>query len=376
MSEHQIPTPSTPTDPVTVLSNSPTKRMMPFLGGLPKVENVDLGVFLSYGEFTPGNQDPRPLYDRMLDLAKTADGAGFKYAWVPEHHLIYLIQSPSSLLPLVQLAQHVKMRVGAAALVLPYRNPIQAAGEIAQADNATGGRLDIGVARGAYEFEFDRLGIPFSESLPRFIETLDSMRLLLESEENEVSFHGKHVNFDDVYVWPRPLQKPTPPLWIGAQTEPSIEDAARRGYNVLTSMFFWDDETVERLAAAFQRGKATNGNHDLRFGITRYAHLAADEADAEARLDELMSHWTIQQQLHDFSHVDHPLGVIPPRELSNEVDREEARKNVLVGMEDHVRSKLQHYQDMGIDMVNLSVNYGPPHESVKASIERIGQLGW
>src|SRR5699024_2550945 len=127
------------------------------------------------------------------------------YVWVPEHHMIYFNQSPSALMPLVQIAQHTKnVRVGAAVLVLPYHNqPIQTAGEISQADQLVNGRLEVGVARGAYGYEFKKFKIPFEESLDRFIENLEAIEMLLGNADTESSYSGKHVNFENVYVWPR-----------------------------------------------------------------------------------------------------------------------------------------------------------------------------
>lgn len=72
--------------------------------------------------------------------------------------------------------------------------------------------MQWGVARGAYGYEFEKFGIPFQTSRDRFIETLDAVRLLLSNEDSESSFHGYYVDFDDVYVWPRPVQRPHPPL--------------------------------------------------------------------------------------------------------------------------------------------------------------------
>jgi alkanesulfonate monooxygenase SsuD/methylene tetrahydromethanopterin reductase-like flavin-dependent oxidoreductase (luciferase family) len=337
---------------------------------------MEFGVFLPYGGVPDEVAGDGPsVYDRMLDLAKVADGNGFGYVWVPEHHLIYFNQSPSALLPLVQIAQHTSnVRLGAAVIVLPYHDqPIQTAGEIAQADHLVGGRLEVGVARGAYAYEFKKLHIPFEESLGRFIENLEAIRLLLENEGTESSFSGKFVNFEDVYVWPRPLQRPRPPFWMASQTAPAIEDGARRGYDVMHATFLWDDDHVADMVGAFERGKAQSERSDQKFAITKFMHCAEDEADVEARIDELLEHWRIHQQLHDFSHSENPLGIIRARVQENEPTKDEIRKNLMIGTESWIREKVEKYQDMGVSMINVSP-FVRDHERARASLERFGNI--
>jgi alkanesulfonate monooxygenase SsuD/methylene tetrahydromethanopterin reductase-like flavin-dependent oxidoreductase (luciferase family) len=332
---------------------------------------MEFGAPLIYGQPRHDTDVDLPLYDKMLELAIAADRAGIGRLWFQEHHMIALGQSPSALISCVQIAQHVKARVGSAVTVLPYHSAIQIAGEIAQADNATGGRLELGVGRGAYGYEFEKFGIPFDESLERFIETLDAVRELFLNEDTEASFHGKHVNFDDVYVWPRPVQRPHPPIWIAAQSFPAVQDAARRGYNVLHQAFIWDDERLKQIIDAFQKGKEEAGNPDVKLAVSRYTYLAEDEADAEARLDDLMDNWRVHQQLHDFSHTSNPRGIIKPVVQENEPDRDEVRDRLLIGTIDHVVAKIEKYEQMGLDILNMGINFGAPFHSIRGSLERL-----
>lgn len=316
-----------------------------------------------------------PLYDKILDLAISADRAGVSSIWFQEHHLIALGQSPSALMSCVQIAQHVKARVGTAVVVLPYHlSAVQLAGQIAQADNATGGRLELGVGRGAYGYEFEKFGIPLDQSLPRFIETLDAIKMLYVNADKESSFDGKFVKFEDVYIWPRPKQLPYPPIWIAAQSLPAIEDAARRGYHVLHQSFIWGDDHIQSVMDAFNRGKEQGGNPDLKIAVSRYAYLAESEADAEARIDDMMDNWRVHQQLHDFSHKSNPLGIIKPVVQEKEPDRNEVRERLLIGTEDHLVAKIEKYRDMGMDVLNLGINFGTPHERIKGSLERLTPL--
>lgn len=336
---------------------------------------MEIGVVVSCsGAIRTGYEESVPLYERVKQMAIAAEQAGAAYIWTQEHHMIATLQSPSALIAATQIAQHVSVRVGTAVVVLPYHNAIQIAGEIAQTDNAVGGRLQLGVARGAYGYEFKKFGIPYETSRDQFIETLEAVKLLLENDQAESSFHGQFVDFEDVYIWPRPLQTPMPPIWLGAQAPPAIEDAAARGYNVLTALFLWDDDHLANLVECFRRGQARSGRTDTKFDASRYLYVAKDEADADARVDELLDHWRIHQQLHDYSHTNNPRGVIRPRVQKDEPSREKIRETLLIGTADHVAVKLRKYAAMGVDVLNLQINYGPRHADVMGSLTRLGEL--
>jgi alkanesulfonate monooxygenase SsuD/methylene tetrahydromethanopterin reductase-like flavin-dependent oxidoreductase (luciferase family) len=336
---------------------------------------MEFGVVLGFtGPQGQERSEKKSLFERVLELATEADRYGIDYLWAQEHHLIEVIQSPSALLTCVWVAQHVKAKVGTAVVVLPYHDPIQVAGEVAQADNMTGGRLQFGVARGAYKYEFEKFGISFESSRANFIEKLDAIRALLNNEDTETDFHGDFVNFDGAYIWPRPQQRPSPPIWLGAQAPAAIGDAASRGYNVLTSLFLWTDEHVANLTAAFKEGQAASGKTDTKFGITRFAYFAENEADAENAVTQLIDKWRVMQQLHDFSHTANPRGIIEPLPQPNEPTREDVRANVLIGTRKQILNKLDFYRDLGIDIVNLAVNFGCSHDEVLGSMARFGEV--
>ncbi len=99
----------------------------------------------------------------MLELAQIADRGGFETLWTAEHHTIEFTIAPNPFSVLTWLAQHTdRIRLGTATVVAPYWSPIRLAGEAALCDHLTGGRLEFGIARGAYQYEFDRMagGIP------------------------------------------------------------------------------------------------------------------------------------------------------------------------------------------------------------------------
>ena len=104
------------------------------------------------------NDDYAALYGEFIDLCKMADDGGFDAVWVGEHHGMGFTVSPNPFLILADLAKQTKnVRLGTGAIVAPFWHPIKLAGEAAMCDLITKGRLDIGIARGAYRFEYERL---------------------------------------------------------------------------------------------------------------------------------------------------------------------------------------------------------------------------
>ncbi|MEV6120461.1 LLM class flavin-dependent oxidoreductase [Streptomyces sp. NPDC052077] len=331
---------------------------------------MELGLFLSYQVNSDEHLDG--LFGRMVEYAVRADESGFTRVWTPEHHLVQFLPSPSALLTAVHVGQHVRCRVGTAVVVLPFHQPVQLAGEISAADHALGGRLDLGVARGAYRYEFEKFGLPFQDSREHFIENLEAVERLLRTEDGPSSHSGRFASFDDVYVWPRPVQRPMPPVWMGVQHPAGVEDAARRGYDVLNSLFFWDDDHMRDVAGAFHRGKAQSGRDDTRLGVTRYAFLTQDGRETERRIENVLEGWRIHAQLHDFTQNADPLGRVLPAPQENEPTVDELRDRLFIGTRAEIEQKLRRYRDAGVDLINLNLVANASRESTLETITAFG----
>lgn len=335
---------------------------------------MELGLFLSYQVNSDAQIDD--VYDRTFEYGIAADQSGFGHLWFPEHHLVQFLPAPSALLAAVAIGQRVKCRVGTAVVVLPYHQSLQLAGEIAAADQLLGGRFDLGVARGAYRYEFDKFGLDFRESRQHFIEMLDSMRAIWANPESATTFRGSFVDFEEAHVWPHPKQSPNPPIWIGAQTAPAVEDAAARGYNVFHGLFLWDSDHASSIADAFHRGrsKAPQGTSP-KLGMSRYGFAVSDPTETDARLQDMRDGWRIHRQLHDYTQNADPRGVVVPKVGENEPTLDEMRENVMIGTADQIRPKMEFYQSLGVDVLTINGCFGAPHEDTLRSIKLLGDLG-
>jgi alkanesulfonate monooxygenase SsuD/methylene tetrahydromethanopterin reductase-like flavin-dependent oxidoreductase (luciferase family) len=111
--------------------------------------------------------------------------------------------------------------------LLPLHNPVELAEGGAFLDVITGGKFLLGVGLGYRPEEFQIFGVPMSERVSRFTEGVEIIRRLWS--EHRVTHSGRHWQFSDITIAPRPLQAPRPPLIIGAQVDAAIARAARIG---------------------------------------------------------------------------------------------------------------------------------------------------
>jgi probable F420-dependent oxidoreductase len=123
------------------------------------------------------------------------------------------------------------VRIGVACLVMPTRNPIYAAKQLATLDHLTGGRLIAGVGLGSKASkesnEFEVFGVPFSARARMTDEYIGAMRAIWS--EPLASYYGRHINFKDAEIYPKPLQKPGPEVWVGGWTDAAARRTGRVG---------------------------------------------------------------------------------------------------------------------------------------------------
>ena len=183
----------------------------------------------------PGQKSARDYWQEALRLVGLCDRYGYSHVRTVEHYFHpYGGYSPNPVVFLAAAAQRTKTARLVTGAVLPaFNNPLKLAGELAMLDGISGGRLDAGFARAFLPHEFRTFGISLDESRARFNEGLAQVKLLLEREN--VSSDGQFHSFRDVTSYPRPTQKPHPPIWIAATGTPqTFEETGRAGYSIMT----------------------------------------------------------------------------------------------------------------------------------------------
>ncbi len=150
--------------------------------------------------------------------------------------------------------QTSKIRLVTSVLIVPHRNPLIAAKSLATLDVLSGGRLVVGVGVGWMREEFQALGLPpFEERGAVTDEYIRAFKILWT--EDDPSFQGKYISFDDISFLPKPVQKPHPPIWVGGESRPALRRAAElaNGWYPLGSNPTFPMATPEQLKGGLER---------------------------------------------------------------------------------------------------------------------------
>src|SRR5437763_7238364 len=175
------------------------------------------------------------VFRREIEQMAWAEELGFDSLWLSEHHFIeYGLSVSPTVLAAAAAMRTRRVRIGLAAAILPFHDPIRLPQELAMVDILSGGRLDVGVGRGNRPVEFEGYRGPQIESRERFDETLAILIRAWTSER--FSFEGRHFTIPEVRVIPKPLQQPHPPLYIVCVSPDTIEATALRGVPLLNSI--------------------------------------------------------------------------------------------------------------------------------------------
>lgn len=167
----------------------------------------------------------RVEWPELVARVRFAEEAGFDGAWVFDHFKALYGQGPGPCLEAWTLLAGlgaVTERIRLATLVtgITYRHPSLLAAEAVTVDHISGGRLELAVGAAWFEEEHRQLGFDFppaGERVELLEEAVEVMRLLMTTDD--ASYEGRHVRLDGATYRPRPVQRPHPPLWIGASGE-------------------------------------------------------------------------------------------------------------------------------------------------------------
>jgi probable F420-dependent oxidoreductase len=231
-------------------------------------------------------------------VARHAEELGYDSLWAGEHVVVPRPRvAPSPMEPdepildplvlLAHLAAHTsRVRLGTGVIVLPQRNPLVLAKQLASLDVLSGGRLVVGIGAGYLEPELTAIGVPMAERGSRTDEYLAAMRALWTSDAP--AFSGMHVRFSGIDAHPRPVQRPLPVV-IGGRTAAAHRRAARAAdgwYGYLHS-----PESTAKHTAALRKAAADAGrDRPLHVSVTpeRRLDTATVRAYADAGTDRLI----------------------------------------------------------------------------------------
>jgi probable F420-dependent oxidoreductase len=192
------------------------------------------GLYAAIGG-PPRGERLQQCIDEVCAEAQLAEQVGFDAILVGEHHQHRDGFLPSPLIVSTAVAARTqKIRIGTGILLLPLYHPVHVAEDAATLDIISKGRLILGVDMGYQAGDFSAFGVPLSQRVSRLEEGIEVIRGCWTHER--FSYEGRRFRLDDVAVYPKPVQRPHPPIWVGAMTDESIRRAARYGDAWLTGM--------------------------------------------------------------------------------------------------------------------------------------------
>jgi alkanesulfonate monooxygenase SsuD/methylene tetrahydromethanopterin reductase-like flavin-dependent oxidoreductase (luciferase family) len=244
------------------------------------------------------------------------------------------------------------------------------AGEVIAAQMFTDNRLILGVGRGAFACEMAQLDSPLEDSREKFNESLEVLQKLLSEEE--VSWHGKHYNFESLTVMPRPMTENGPSIMMAVLDPEGIYACTKRGFHIMTTPLSGDHQLMLDQVDGFARAKAELGDKgkDLSISLSRVAFIVKNELDRKEKIEMAYEYYS------RFDNVFTGPGIVNKgmiKVLPRKQSIEELAESLLVCTAEEMIDKLSPYKEAGIDRVILNMNFGASHDDTMESIHRFSE---
>lgn len=318
----------------------------------------------------------KQLHEEMVELCQIADRGGMHAVWTGEHHGMNFTIAPNPFLNLIDLAHRTqRVRLGTGTVIAPFWHPIKLAGEAAMTDVITNGRLELGIARGAYSFEYERLhpGLDAWNAGQRLRELIPAVRQLWEGD---YAHQGEFWSFPSTTSSPLPLQQPHPPIWVAARDPNSHEFAVANGCNVQVTPLHLGDEEVEKLVGHFNAACAKFSELPRpQIMLLRHTYVASSEEDAQRAADEIN---VFYNYFGAWFRNERPIrqGMIAPLSAEEMAAHpfytpQAMRRNNVIGQPDEVIARLKAYEALGLDEYSFWIDTGMSFARKKASLERM-----
>lgn len=334
---------------------------------------MKFSLFVHMERIEPGTPHTQ-LFDELTELVLLAEQAGFETAWIGEHHGMEFTIAPNPFINLAYLgARTSRIRLGTGTVVAPFWHPIKLAGEAALTDVATGGRLDLGLARGAYSFEYERLtpGLDAFGAGQRLREMVPALKKLWQGD---YAHQGEFWSFPTTTVVPRPVQRPHPPIWLAARDPNSHAFAVAQGCNVQVTPLASGDAEVASLMERFEAACAASPEVPRpKIMLLQHAFVADSAAEADQLSRDLsrfycyFGAWFKNKRPVRQGFIE-ALSATDMVAMSNYAP-EVMRKNLVIGQPDEVIARLKGYEALGYDQYSVWIDSGLSQERKKKSLE-------
>ncbi len=241
---------------------------------------MDVGLFSELQ--CPPDKPVAEAYREIVEQGELADQLGFHSFWLAELHFTrdFSVMPAPQLVASAIAARTRRLRLGIGVHILPVHHPLRLAEEGATLDILSNGRFDFGAGRGhPFTRVYEGFAVPFDESRQRFDECLEIVRRAWT--EPSVTYKGNFFSFDDLEVVPKPVQKPHPPIYIGAVSSGSFLSAGEHGYNVMCPAQVTPLPVIKEMLEGY-RERARHSPSAPRVSLLLPLFVAQNRKDAES----------------------------------------------------------------------------------------------
>lgn len=326
-------------------------------------------------ERTSQQQSYVDSYDEFLALCRLADQGGMHAIWTGEHHCMDFTIAPNPFINIADLASKLdNIRLGTGTIIAPFWHPIKLAGESAMTDIITSGRLELGIARGAYSYEYERLmpGMDAWEAGARMREMIPAIQGLWNGN---YTHDGEYYKFPESTSTPKPTQASGPPIWIAARDPNSHEFAIKNNCNVQVTPLWQSYKEVSDLITRFKDAQIKcQNNAQSKIMLLQHTFVAGSDTEmdyAANKFSEFYGHfgaWFKNERSVDQA----VMKKLSHSELESlEMYSPEVMKaNLAIGNSTDVIKLLKKYEELGYDEFAYWVDSGMSFELKKASLDR------
>jgi alkanesulfonate monooxygenase SsuD/methylene tetrahydromethanopterin reductase-like flavin-dependent oxidoreductase (luciferase family) len=288
------------------------------------------------------------MYDEVLRHAVEAERMGFDGFALTEHHFWYDGYCPSLLTVLAGIARRTeRITLLPLAMLLPLRDPLRAAEEIAVLDHLSRGRLALGFGYGYRSEEFEGFELDKKGRGTRFSEQIEILRAAFA--DDGFSHDGKYYSYSDVSMSPKPAQKPHPPFWLAGGTQAATaRRAGRLGISFCAAGTAQPVEQIEALIGEYKAAANEAGvpESQQKLGIAVDTLVGETQADIDRVIEEDIVP-VYSEQLVAFGFVREPDGT-PVRELPRDHPVFQfLLDSFVIGTPDQVIPRIKQFEDLG-----------------------------
>lgn len=323
-----------------------------------------------YDDRTPITQQ----LNEMTELVQIAERGGFEAAWVGEHHGMGFTIAPNPFVNLAYLAAKTeKIRLGTGTVIAPFWHPIKLAGEAGLVDAISGGRLDLGIARGAYMFEYERL-FPGLDAMEAGARMRAMVPLLQGLFKGDCAADGPYWQFPATTPLPRPVQGPFPPMWIAARDPHSHDFAVGSGCNVQVTPLAAGDAEVASLMDRFNTACAAHPEVPRpQIMLLMHTFVGMSDAEVDQACRDLQAFYC---HFMKWVKKERPIteGLMEPLrpedlEAFPQFAPEKLRESLVVGQPAEVIARLKSYEAQGYDQYSFWIDNHMDFATKKRTLE-------